>query len=167
MLALAVALMMTAGLQSSASERSQAEALARAGRTAEAMKLFVHIVETDPADVDAQLWVARLALRLGRTADAEAGFRSVLREHPRDVDARIGLGVVLTRKGAWHDALAILSEVEPDAGQNADLFGALARAYRRGGDDRRALEYFRRARALAPDDPDLAIGFEGVARSYG
>src|SRR5262245_15520283 len=152
MLALAVAIMMTTGLQSPASERSQAEDLARAGRTAEAMKLFVRIVETDPADVEARLWVARLALRLGRTADAEAGFRSVLREHPRDVDARIGLGVVLTRMGAWQDALAILSEVEPDAGQNADLFGALARAYRRGGDDRRALEYFRRARALAPDD---------------
>src|SRR5262249_2939574 len=41
------------------------------------------------------------------------------------------------------------------------------RAYRRGGDDRRALEYFRRARALAPDDPDLASGYEAVARTYG
>jgi hypothetical protein len=45
------------------------------------------------------------------------------------------------------------------------LFGAIARAYRRGGDDRSALEYFRRARTLSPGDPDLAIGFEGVART--
>src|SRR5262245_48281196 len=159
--------MLAAGLQSQPSERAHAEDLARAGRSAEALKLFEHIVEIDPADVEARLWVARLALRLGQTASAEAGFRAVLREHPADIDARIGLGVVLTRTGAWQDALAILSDAERDAGENSDLFGALARAYRRGGDDRRALEYFRRARALAPDDPDLAAGFEAVARTYG
>lgn len=159
--------MLMAVLQASPAERAHAEDLARSGRTAEALALFEHIVEANPADVEAKLWVARLALRLGRTADAEAGFRSVLRDHPADVDARIGLGIVLTRTGAWRDALAVLTATEADAGQNADLFAALARAYRRGGDDRRALEYFRRARALAPDDPDVVLGFEGVARTYG
>jgi tetratricopeptide (TPR) repeat protein len=91
----------------------------------------------------------------------------VLREHPADVDAVIGLGIVLTRTGAWRDALAILQEIEPAAGENADLFAALARAYRRAGDDHRALEYFERAKALAPRDPDVVMGFEGVARAYG
>jgi hypothetical protein len=57
--------------------------------------------------------------------------------------------------------------VEPDAGANADLFGALARAYRRAGNDRRALDYYRRAKALAPDDPDLVDGFEATVRAYG
>jgi len=164
---LAAALMLTAGSQSLAPDRAHAEDLARAGRTLEAMELFVQIVASDPGDVEARLWVARLALRLGRTADADAGFRSVLREHPTDVDARIGLGMVLTRTGAWQDALAILGEAERDAGDNADLLAALARAYRRGGDDRRALQYFERARTLSPDDPDLTSGFEAVARTYG
>jgi hypothetical protein len=91
----------------------------------------------------------------------------VLREHPTDVDAVIGLGIVLTRTGNWQDALAILHEVEAAAGQNADLFAALARAYRRGGDDLQALEYFERAKALAPGDPDVELGFERVARTYG
>jgi len=159
--------MLTAGPQSLAPDRSHAEDLARAGRTSDAMELFVQIVAIDPDDVEARLWVARLALRLGRTADADAGFRSVLREHPADVDARIGLGMVLTRTGAWQDALAILHEAERDAGDNADLMAALARAYRRAGDDRRALEYFSRARTLSPGDPDVAAGFEAVARSYG
>jgi hypothetical protein len=167
LLPLATVLVLTAGPQSPASERRHAEDLARAGRTVEAIELFGRIVATDPTDVEAQLWVARLALRLGRTADAETGFRSVLREHPADIDAHIGLGMVLTRTGAWQEALAILTEVEPNAGENSDLFGALARAYRRGGDDRRALDYFRRARALAPHDPDIAAGFEAVARTYG
>src|SRR4029078_10138907 len=84
----------------------------------------------------------------------------VLHDHPADIDARIGLGMVITRNGAWRGAWAILTDAERDSAQNADLFGALARAYRRTGDDRRALEYFRRARALSPGDPDIAARYE-------
>jgi hypothetical protein len=162
----AAALLLTGGPQLSA-DRSHAEELARAGRTEEAMGLFEQIVEQDPTDVEARLWIARLALRLGRTAEAEARFRSVLQTNPGDIDARIGLGTALTRSGAWAQAIAVLRETEPVAGENADLFSALARAYRRAGDERRALDYYRRARVLAPDDPDVAEGFESVARLYG
>ena len=73
----------------------------------------------------------------------------------------------MTRRNAWREALAVLLEAEPDAGENSDLFGALARAYRRAGDDRRALDYYRRAKALAPADPDLVDGFEATAQAYG
>jgi hypothetical protein len=148
-------------------DRQHAEELARAGQTAEALALFMRLVEINPSDIEARLWVARLDLRVGRVAEAESTFRAVLAEHPDDIDASIGLGMTLTRKGAWADALAVLQRVEAAAGNNADLFAALARAYRRGGDDARALDYFRRARALAPDDPDIALGFEVVTRAYG
>jgi thioredoxin-like negative regulator of GroEL len=164
---LAAAIILIAGLQTPTTVRTRAEDLARAGRSVEAIELFTRIVDTDPADLEARLWVARLQLRLGRTAEAEAGFRSVLREHPADIDAVIGLATVLTRTGAWQDALAILRDIEPAAGENADLFAALARAYRRAGDDHRALEYFDRAKALAPGDADVVLGFEAVARTYG
>src|SRR4051812_31514559 len=164
---LAAAIILIAGLQTPTTVRTRAEDLARAGRSVEAIELFTRIVDTDPADLEARLWVARLQLRLGRTAEAEAGFRSVLRDHPADVDAVIGLAIVLTRTGAWPEALVMLQAIEPAGGQNADLFAALARAYRRAGDDRRALEYFERAKALAPRDPDVVLGFEGVARTYG
>ncbi len=167
MLPLVLAILVTAGAQAPAVDRSRAEDLARAGRTAEAIDLFERIVKSNPADIEAQLWLARLFLRAGRTAEAEAAFRAVSVANPADVDARIGLAMALTRRGAWEDALAILREVEPAAGENADAFGALARAYRRGGDDQQALEYFRRARALSPNDPDLVMGYEAVARTYG
>jgi cytochrome c-type biogenesis protein CcmH/NrfG len=167
MLPLVLAILLTAGAQAPAVDRSHAESLARSGRTAEAIAAFERIVKSNPADIEAQLSLARLFLRAGRTAEAEAAFRAVSLTHPNDVDARIGLGMALTRRGAWQDALVILREVEPAAGENADAFGALARAYRRGGDDQQALEYFRRARALSPNDPDLVTGFEAVARTYG
>jgi YaiO family outer membrane protein len=156
-----------AGAQPSAPERARAEQLAQSGRPAEAIKLFEEIVEQNPRDIEARLWIARLALRMGRTSDAEVGFRSVIGEHPSDVDARIGLGNVLTQSGEWPEALAILQDAERDAGENSDLFGALGRAYRRAGDHERALEYFRRAKALAPTDQDVVSGFEATALSYG
>ena len=71
------AIMLIAALQTPAIDRTRAEDLARAGRTVEAIQIFNRIVEINPADVEARLWVARLQLRLGRTDEAEAGFRSV------------------------------------------------------------------------------------------
>jgi YaiO family outer membrane protein len=153
--------------QSPSTDRDRAEQLARSGQTVEALALFEQVVARQPTDIESRLWIARLQLRLGRTEEAEAGFRAVLLEHPSDVDARIGLGAALTRRDAWSEALEILRDTEKDAGSNADLFGALARAYRRAGDDRRGLEYYERAIALAPDDPDLVEGYEATLRAYG
>jgi len=163
---LVTTLALTAALQSPSTDRSRAEQLARSGKTVEAMEIFVRLAGQDPTDVEARVWVARLELRLGRLAEAEAGFRSVLREHPEDVDVRIGLASVLIRRGKLEEALAILTDVERNTGENSDLFGALGRAYRRVGDDRRALDYLRRAHALAPRDPDITSGYEAVARVY-
>jgi tetratricopeptide (TPR) repeat protein len=165
---LAAAFVVVAGSQLSAPpDRARTEQLARSGPPAEAMQLLERIVEQDPEDVEARIWIARLQLRLGRTSEAEAGFRAIVGERPRDVDARIGLGAALTRNGAWSEALDVLHAAERDGGENSDLFGALGRAYRRAGDDRQALAYFQRAHALAPSDSDAIDGFEAVARAYG
>jgi tetratricopeptide (TPR) repeat protein len=149
--------------QSPQSDRALAEQLARSGQTVEALAVFERIVAQNPKDFEVRLWIARLQLRMGRTEEAEAGFRAVLLEHPSDVDARVGLGVALTRRDAWREALTVLLDAEKDA----EVFAALARAYRRSGDDRRALEYFRRAMAVAPGDPDVIDGYEATLRAYG
>jgi Tfp pilus assembly protein PilF len=154
-------------LQAADAQRVRAIELARDGRPADAIRLFEKIVARDPGDVEARLWVARLELRLGQVAKAEAGFRDVLAAHPKDVDARVGLGGVLTRKGAWQEALDVLHAAEADAGANGDLFAAIARASRRGGDDRAALDYYTRALALSRADPDVVDGYENVVRTYG
>ena len=160
------ALLLTAGLQLPL-DPVRAEELAREGRAEEALTLFTQILDQNPGDADVRLWVARLALRLGRVADAEAAFRAVLQQHPDYLDATIGLASTLLRKGDWRHALEMLVDAERGASENPDLFGALARAYRRAGDDGRAFEYFRRARDLSPNDPDLVAGYEAVARVYG
>jgi hypothetical protein len=153
--------------QAEPADRAVAEQMARSGEAAKALALFRRVVEQDPDDIEARSWAARLALRLGRLEEAEGEFREVLRRHPLDTDAQIGLGATLTRKGQWRQALAVLSEAEPGAGDNADLFGALARAYRRAGDHGRAMKYSSRARTLAPSDPDAVAGFEAAARAFG
>src|SRR5436190_568456 len=164
---LVAALVVSMAAQSATPDRDLAEELARSGRSVEALAIFERIVAEHPTDVEVRLWIARLQLRTGRTAEAEAGFRSVVLEHPSDVDARIGLGRTLTRRDAWREALAVLLATEKDAGGNAELFAALALAYRRAGDDRHALEYYRRAMALAPDDLDVIGRYEATLRAYG
>jgi YaiO family outer membrane protein len=164
---LVTALVLSLPGQSPSTDRSLAEQLARSGRTVEALDIFERIVAENPTDVEVRLWIARLQFRLGRTEEAEAGFRAVLLEHPSDVDARIGLGAALTRRDAWREALTVLLDAEHDAGENAELFAALARAYRRAGDDVRALEYYGRAVTLEPGDPDLVEGYEATLRAYG
>ena len=164
---LVAALVLSLAGQAPSTDRDVAEELARSGRTIEALALFERVAAQHPTDLDLRLSVARLQFRLGRTAEAEAAFRSVLLERPSDVDARIGLGAALTRRSAWREALTILHDTESGAGNNAELFAALARAYRRGGDDRRALEYHKRAVALAPGDRDLVDGYEAAVRAFG
>ena len=155
---LATALVLSMTYQSPSTDRDLAEQLARSGRTVEALAIFERIVAEHPADVEVRLWIARLQLRIGRMEEAEAGFRALVLEHPSDVDARIGLGAALTRRDAWQEALAILIGAEQDAGENADLFGALARAYRRAGDDRRALEYLQTGHGARTGRPGRGRG---------
>src|SRR5215471_4277925 len=93
----AAALAAALAVQADGADRARAEQLARDGRAAEAIAAFEHIVEQNPTDAEARMWIARLDLRLGRPEHAQAEFRAVLRDHPADVDARIGLGAALTR----------------------------------------------------------------------
>ena len=111
--------------------------------------------------------VLTLALQAGPGDAAEARFRATLAERPGDIDARVGLAMALLRRGEWREALPLLQEIEPRAGDNADLFHALAIAYRRSGDGQRALQYYERARALSPADTDVSSGFENTVRGYG
>jgi len=147
-------------------ERSQAERLARAGAHAEALETFQRIAARDPADLDSRVWIGRLQVWLGRPAEAESTFRAVLRDDPKRVDARIGLGSALLRGHRTDEAIAVLEAARADAGEHADLFAALARAYRQAGRPRAARDLFAQAHRLAPDDPDILDGLEAVRRTY-
>jgi hypothetical protein len=96
------------------------------------MALFARIVEQNPGDIEARLWVARLALRMGRVAEAEAGFRAVLAERPGEIDATVGLGMALRRKGDWREALTVLTPARDLVPRDPDVVEALegmARAF--------------------------------------
>lgn len=163
----AAALALTLSTQSGPADRARAVDLARTGHTADALAIFERIVSASPEDIEAKLWVARLHARLGETARAEGEFRAVLRERPADIDAQIGLASVLLRRNAWREALAMMREAEPRAGENADLFAVLGRAYQRAGESQQALEYYARASTLSPSDTDIRYAYEDAVEAYG
>lgn len=167
---LAVILLLTIGGQSSQpADIARAEAVARAGKTKEAIALFRQILDAAPANVDAQVWLARLLLRNGQPAEAEAVYRAVLKDHPDHVDALIGFARVLFRTNRYKEALEILYKLEADPAnaRYASLYSALARALRMSGDDLRAVDYFEKAHALAPEDPEGLDGLEATIRAVG
>jgi hypothetical protein len=166
-MSLAAAVLLFLTCQSAQTDRTTAEQLARTGKTTQALALFEQIHAQNPADLEVQMWIARLKLRMGKNEEAEAGFRAILKEVPADIDARIGLAVSLNRRDLWREARVILLDAEKEAGANAELFTALARNYRRGGDDRTAVEYYKRAMTVAPDDPDIAEAYEATVRAIG
>ncbi|HXT29995.1 MAG TPA: tetratricopeptide repeat protein, partial [Vicinamibacterales bacterium] len=61
----AVVAALLCALASQGSPYGEAERLAREGRTAEAIAAFERILERNPADNDARMWIARLELRMG------------------------------------------------------------------------------------------------------
>ena len=128
-----IALLLIGAPQADPPDRAVAEQMARSGDAEKAMALFTRIVEQDPGDIEARVWIARLALRMGRVAEAEAGFRAVLADHPGDVDATAGLGMTLKRKGEWRQALTLLSTARVQSPRDPDIADAIEGMSRAAG----------------------------------
>jgi tetratricopeptide (TPR) repeat protein len=135
--------------------------LLQAGDAAGALRAAAEIAAREPANARAPL-AAGLALRaLGRLAEARQALEQAQALDPRDPAPAFELGVLLEGEGRADDALA---RYERAAGLRPGFAPAEAAALRmRGrqsagrGDFAAAGDLFVRARALAPDDPDLPL----------
>lgn len=78
-----------------------------------ALELVGNRLATNPEDLEARGWRARLLGWSGRLAESEAEYRSLLRLAPDDIDIRIGLADVLSWQGQAEDALDELKQA-PD-----------------------------------------------------
>ncbi len=125
---------------------------------------------TDPAFASARIGQADAAIMLGRTDDAVAILKDLVALKPEDISAQTALGDALHRQDrcdlailAYSAAIALVPEPAPD---NWPLF------YKRAGCEFQndnwpdAEADFRRALALAPDEPRLLneLGYSYVDR---
>src|SRR5688572_24930836 len=114
---------------------------ARRGDLPRALELFRAIVERDPRNLDARLWLGRLQMWSGDADAAESIFAAVLSEAPASAEAMVGVASARLARGDAVGALAMLDRAEALAPADADVLAALGRAHMRLGRPQIAVAY--------------------------
>ena len=86
-------------------------ALVRSGKYTAAADLLREILETDPGNREARIWLARALSFSGDFPGGEQEYRKVLSAVPGDVEARIGLADVLAWQKRYREAGLLLSDL--------------------------------------------------------
>ena len=132
--------------------RLLANALARAGRDAEAMTRFDQVLNALPGDTATLRDRARAHYTAGRIDQALADLDSALRTLPADVELLLIKAQVLRLSGHSRPAAALLRELLAQAPDNADVHLALADALLSEEKREAANGHYAKALALRPDD---------------
>lgn len=80
------------------------------GDLAAAQSAYQRARQLAPANIDAALGLADLALRRGDNAAAEAGLREIIQQYPREERGYVALALMLRRQGRAQDAESLLTQ---------------------------------------------------------
>ena len=111
-------------------------------------------VQKDPASI-AFAQLAEEYRRAGQYQESIDACHAGLDVHPNYLSARVTLGRALIELGKLDDALPQLELVLKSAPENLAAIRGIADVHHRQGQFGKALEFYRRALALARNDPDL------------
>jgi hypothetical protein len=145
-------------------ERERLAALVSQGQVEEAAAGFGALLEADPADVDAAVWLARLRRWSRRLEAARALSEQALAIDPSRGDAREELAWALAESGHGRRAVEVLAEATPSPGLAALLARLQRPALTLSGalsDDTNGLSRAAPRIALAwplPADASLTVG---------
>jgi type IV pilus assembly protein PilF len=126
-------------------------------------------LSADPRYVPALNQLGLVYMAIGKERDAQAQFEKALRLDPDDSSVNNNYGMLLCRRGRDQEAMRYFNK----ALQNP-LYQSPEVAYvnaglcaRRKGDDLRAEEFMRKARAIAPDQPQALYALAEIAFDKG
>jgi tetratricopeptide (TPR) repeat protein len=120
-------------------------------------------VQKDPASI-AFAQLAEEYRRAGEHHQAVEVCRAGLAIHPGYLSARVTLARALIELNQLEDAQAEIEHVLASAPENLAAIRGLAEIHHRRGERAEALEQYRAALALAPNDPDLEETVNDLAR---
>jgi tetratricopeptide (TPR) repeat protein len=123
-------------------------------------------VQKDPSSI-AFAQLGEEYRRAGHHAEAVETCRTGLQRHPGYLSARVTLGRALIETGDLAAAEGELAYVLEAAPENLAALRGIADVHDRRGDLETALTFYRRALALAQNDPDLEQTVADVERAIG
>jgi Tfp pilus assembly protein PilF len=118
-----------------------------------------------PSAANTYNWVGRQLLDLKRAADAERSFRQAIAVNPHIASARLSLAETLLPGRHRDQARQLIEEVLRDDPDDPDALVGMAMLLQAEGQVGEALNYFRRAGELAPDDLGLESFVGGLLTS--
>lgn len=144
-----------------------ARAADRLGENRKAADFYGQILYRWPGEARAAANLASVQVKLGEYAAATEGLRHAIAETP-DVPALwLNLARAMLATGDLSNARIFLEEVLRLDSKSAAAFDNLADVCREEGDNPAAREHYRRALALAPDDPQLHLNYSILLQTMG
>ncbi len=123
----------------------------------EAQKIYQEVLDKDPENQTALLYLGRIFLQKGNSLAAEEFLSRCLQKNPDNVDAKLFLGQALYNQGQYLQAERLWKEVIEQAPRYVDAYIALSRLYLRIDEPEKAKKMIQRAEAIYPDDSQLLI----------
>jgi tetratricopeptide (TPR) repeat protein len=130
-----------------------------------ALAIVTQVLTTNPQDLDALAWRARLLLWSGNVKVAETEFLSLSTESPKDPDVWQGLAEVYERQARWNEALTSIEQAKVLDSNRTDIrieCGHILEMLKRTAQAR--LE-FSEVLALDPTNSEAKAGLLSLART--
>ena len=146
---------------------TEAEALRRRGRPAEALRVLLPAVTAAPREPTLWLALGGSALELGQLPEAERAYRRALELRPGDRDGLIGLGLVRQTQGEHAEARERWEEASAQDGRDPVPPSLLGVNLMRAGSMAEAESWFRLALRRRPGHPDALAGLASILERSG
>lgn len=134
-----------------------AEALLKAGRTADAMQALRRLDAISGGDYRTEMNTGILLGRFHQNADAIRYFQAALKVSPSSDDAKYDLANAYFQAGSDEAALQQLEQISPDGQKEASCAGLLGDVYARMGRYDDASRSLRRAIVADPDNDEYYV----------
>jgi YaiO family outer membrane protein len=147
----------------SGDELDAGAALVRSGEYRAAAAFLRGILEKNPGNREARIWLARALSFSGDFAGGEKEYREVLSAFPDDVEARLGLADVLAWQKRYREAVLVLSDMAKERPDDPEVWVRQGKVAFWAGKPEEAKKHFDRTLFLDPGNEEARRGLDLIA----
>ena len=135
----------------------------RSGEYTVAAETLRGILEADPGNREARIWLARALSFSGDFAGGEEEYRKVLSAFPGDVEARLGMADVLAWQKRYREALLILADLGKERPDDPEVWVRRGKVDFWDGKPEEAKRHFEKTLSLDPGNGEARRGLARIA----